>query len=168
LRNLKRDTDSAVTARGEETAKPRSNLRLTVSGVILVIVALAAGFGWYVLTERGEAIDSVAVLPFVNANADPNIDYLADGIPESIINSLSQLPNLKVMSRNSVFQYKGKDTNAQAVAKDLKVEAVLTGRVTQRSDGLAISVALIKAQDNSQIWGQQYNRKLADVTGIRM
>jgi len=77
------------------------------------------------------------------------------------------LPNLKVMSRNSVFQYKGKDTNAQAVAKDLKVEAVLTGRVTQRGDGLAISVELIKVQDNSQIWGQQYNRKLADVFVIQ-
>jgi len=98
------------------------------------------------LVGRGEAIDSIAVLPFVNANADPSIDYLSDGIPESIINSLSQLPNLKVMSRNSVFQYKGKDTNAQAVAKDLRVEAVLTGRVTQRGDGLAISVELIKAQ----------------------
>src|SRR5439155_4310936 len=108
-----------------------------------------------------------AVLPFVNANADPNIDYVADGIPESIINSLSQLPNLKVMSRSSVFQYKGKDTKPQAGAKDLKVEAVLTGRVSQRGDGLAISVELVNAADNSQIWGQQYNRKLADVFAVQ-
>jgi serine/threonine-protein kinase len=106
-------------------------------------------------------------LPFVNANADPNIDYLSDGITESIINSLSQLPNLRVMSRNSVFHYKGKDTNAQAVAKDLKVQAVLTGRVTQRGDGLSISVELVNAQDNSQIWGQQYNRKLAEVFSVQ-
>src|SRR5436309_6633772 len=167
LRNVKRDSDSGVTARGEETATPRSNLRFTVSAAILVVVALAAGLGWYMLVGRGEAIDSIAVLPFVNANADPSIDYLSDGIPESIINSLSQLPNLKVMSRNSVFQYKGKDTNAQAVAKGLKVEAVLTGRVTQRGDGLAISVELVNAADNSQIWGQQYNRKLADVFVIQ-
>ena len=167
LRNLKRDSDSGVTVRGEERAKPRSHLRLTVFAAILVVIALAAGLGWYMLVGRGEAIDSIAVLPFVNANADPSIDYLSDGIPESIINSLSQLPNLKVMSRNSVFQYKGKDTNAQAVAKGLKVEAVLTGRVTQRGDGLAISVELIKVQDNSQIWGQQYNRKLADVFVIQ-
>ena len=167
LRNLKRDSDSGVTARGEETATPRSNLRFTVSAAILVVIVLAAGLGWYMLAERGKAIDSVAVLPFVNANADPNIDYLADGIPESIINSLSQLPNLKLMSRSSVFQYKGKDTKPQAVAKDLKVEAVLTGRVSQRGDGLAISVELVNAADNSQIWGQQYNRKLADVFAVQ-
>jgi adenylate cyclase len=156
-----------VTARGEETAKPRSNLRLTVSAAIIVLVALAAGFGWYMLAGRGKAINSVAVLPFVNANADPNIDYLTDGLPESIINSLSQLPKLKVMSRNSVFQYKGKDTNPQAVAKQLKVQSVLTGTVTQRGDDLAISVELVNAEDNSQIWGQQYNRKLADVFAVQ-
>src|SRR5215813_1563944 len=167
LRNLKRDSDSGVMACGEETAKPRSNLRLTVSAAIIVVVALAAGFGWYMLAGRGKAIDSVAVLPFVNANADPNIDYLSDGIPESIINSLSQLPNLKVMSRSSVFQYKGKDTDAQAVAKELKVQAVLTGRVAQRGDGLSISVELVNGQDNSQIWGQQYNRKLAEVFAVQ-
>jgi TolB-like protein len=119
------------------------------------------------LAGRGKAINSVAVLPFVNANADPNIDYLADGLPESIINSLSQLPNLKVMSLNSVFQYKGRDTNPQAVAKQLKVQSVLTGRVTQRGDDLAISVELVNAEDNSQIWGQQYNRKLADVFAVQ-
>jgi serine/threonine-protein kinase len=110
---------------------------------------------------------SIAVLPFDNQNRDPDTEYLSDGIPESIINSLSQLPNLKVMSRNSVFHYKGKDTNAQAVAKELKVQAVLTGRMIQRGDALSISVELINAQDNSEIWGQQYNRKLADVFAVQ-
>jgi TolB-like protein len=110
---------------------------------------------------------SIAVLPFDNQNRDPDTDYLSDGIPESIINSLSQLPNLKVMSRNSVFHYKGKNMDAPAVAKELKVQAVLTGRVRQRGDGLSISVELINAQDNSQIWGQQYNRKLADVFAVQ-
>jgi serine/threonine-protein kinase len=110
---------------------------------------------------------SIAVLPFDNQNRDPDTEYLSDGIPESIINSLSQLPNLKVMSRNSVFHYKGKDMDAQAVAKELKVEAVLTGRMTQRGDDLSISVELINAQDNSQIWGQHYNRKLADVFAVQ-
>src|SRR5207244_9532071 len=110
---------------------------------------------------------SIAVLPFDNQNRDPDTEYLSDGIPESIIHSLSQLPNLKVMSRNSVFHYKGKDMDAQAVAKELKVQAVLTGRMTQRGDALSISVELINAQDNSQIWGQQYNRKLADVFSVQ-
>ena len=112
-------------------------------------------------------VKSIAVLPFDNQNRDPDTEYLSDGLPESIINSLSQLPNLKVMSRNSVFHYKGKDMDAPAVAKELKVQAVLTGRMTQRGDHLSISVELINAQDNSQIWGEQYNRKLADVFAVQ-
>src|ERR1700731_1874059 len=110
---------------------------------------------------------SIAVLPFENQNRDPDTDYLCDGIPESIINSLSGLPKVKVMSRNSVFHYKGKETDAQTVAKELKVQTVLTGRLAQRGDALSIGVELINAQDNTQIWGQQYNRKLADVFAVQ-
>jgi len=110
---------------------------------------------------------SIAVLPFENQNRDPDTDYLCDGIPESIINSLSELPKLKVMSRNSVFHYKGKEADAQTVGKELKVQTLLTGRVRQRGDGLTIGVELINAQDNSQIWGQQYNRKLEDVFAVQ-
>ncbi|MCU1292883.1 MAG: hypothetical protein JWP08_1733 [Bryobacterales bacterium] len=110
---------------------------------------------------------SIAVLPFENQNRDPNTDYLCDGIPESIINSLSELPKLKVMSRNSVFHYKGKEMDAATVGKELKVQTLLTGRVRQRGDGLTIGVELINAQDNSQVWGQQYNRKLTDVFAVQ-
>src|SRR6266852_4516634 len=142
--------------------------------IYVVIIAGAISVGVFFLgryTSSKQSAESpaksIAVLPFDNQNRDPDTDYLSDGIPESIINSLSQLPNLKVMSRNSVFHYKGKDMDAQAVAKELKVQAVLTGRMTQRGDGLSISVELINAQDNSQIWGQQYNRKLADVFAVQ-
>jgi len=110
---------------------------------------------------------SIAVLPFENQNRDPDTDYLCDGIPESIINSLSELPKLKVMSRNSVFHYKGKEMDAQKVGKELKVQTLLTGRVRQRGDGLTIGVELINAQDNSQVWGQQYKRKLADLFAVQ-
>jgi TolB-like protein/Flp pilus assembly protein TadD len=110
---------------------------------------------------------SIAVLPFDNQNRDPDNDYLCDGIPESIINSLSELPKLKVMSRNSVFHYKGKETDAQTVGKELKVQTLLTGRVRQHGDSLTVGVELINAQDNSQMWGQQYNRKLADVFAVQ-
>jgi TolB-like protein len=110
---------------------------------------------------------SIAVLPFQNLNRDLDTDYLCDGIPESIINSLSELPKLRVMSRNSVFHYKGKDIDPRAVARDLNVQTVLNGRVGQRADNLSISVDLINAQDNSQIWGQRYNRKLADVFAVQ-
>ena len=110
---------------------------------------------------------SIAVLPFENQNHDPDTDYLCDGIPESIINSLSELPKLKVMSRNSVFHYKGKEADAETVGKELKVQTLLTGRVRQRGDSLTIGVELINAQDNSQLWGQQYSRKLADVFAVQ-
>ena len=149
-----------------DLSKPRRHgFVIAVIALVLVVIAVAG----YLFSRKNDnaAIGSIAVLPFINQNNDPNMDYLSDGIPESIINSLSQLPNLKVMSRNSAFQYKGKAVNVQTVAKDLKVQAVLTGRVAQLGDGLSISVELINAQDNSQIWGQQYNRKLADVFAVQ-
>ena len=141
-------------------------------GIVIVLIAavfviVAVGGYFYSRKKDNAAIGSIAVLPFVNQNNDPSTEYLAEGIPESIINSISQLPNLKVMSRNSAFQYKGKSVNVQAVAKELNVQSVLTGRVTQQGDGLSINVELINAQDNSQIWGQQYNRKLADVFALQ-
>jgi serine/threonine-protein kinase len=118
-------------------------------------------------SPTGPPEKSIAVLPFENQNRDPDTDYLCDGIPESIINSLSELPKLKVMSRNSVFHYKGKATDAATVGKELKVQTLLTGRIRQRGDSLTIGVELINAQDNSQMWGQQYNRRLADVFSVQ-
>src|SRR5438552_16394790 len=140
--------------------------------VVIIAGAISVGvffLGRYTSSKQSAELPakSIAVLPFDNQNRDPDTDYLSDGIPESIINSLSQLPNLKVMSRNSVFHYKAKEMDAPAVAKELKVQAVLTGRMKQRGDGLSISVELINAQDNSEIWGQQYNRKLADVFAVQ-
>src|ERR1700730_12193260 len=141
-----------------------------ITTAFLAMAAIVGGITMFSRTRGPSTLaseKSIAVLPFYNQNHDPNADYLCDGIPESIINSLSELPKLKVMSRNSVFHYKGKEMDAQAVARELKVQTVLTGRVAQRGDSLAINVELINAQDNSQIWGQQYNRKLADVFAVQ-
>ncbi|HEU5247427.1 MAG TPA: hypothetical protein VFU09_10085 [Candidatus Udaeobacter sp.] len=151
------------------TKAPRNRAWIYVVIVAGAISVSLFFLGRYTSSKQSAELPakSIAVLPFDNQNRDPDTDYLSDGIPESIINSLSQLPNLKVMSRNSVFHYKGKEMAAQAVAKELKVQAVLTGRMTQRGDGLSISVELINAQDNSEIWGQQYNRKLADVFAVQ-
>jgi len=141
--------------------------------IVLAIVIAITGLSLYPRfyprpPKPSVTIDSIAILPFVNQNNDPNTEYLADGIPESIINTLAQLPNLKVMSRNSVFHYKGRDIDAQAVAKELNVQAVLIGRVTQLGDGLSINAELINAEDNSDIWGEQYNnRKLSDVFAVQ-
>ena len=146
----------------------RRAILVVATGVVALVAA--AGLGgrlWLARTSTGEPIDSLAVLPFVNANADPEVDYLADGIPESIINSLSQLPHLKVMSRTSAFQFKGREINAQDVGQKLSVRAMLAGRVAQRGDALTISIELVDVRDSSQIWGQQYNRKLADVFALQ-
>jgi serine/threonine-protein kinase len=138
-------------------------------GTLALALVAVISMGFYLLGGRGEekAIESIAVLPFVNTNADPNIEYLAEGIPESIINSLSQVPKLKVMSRASAFRFKERETDAQEVGQRLGVQAVLTGHVTQRGEVLLISIELVSARDNRQIWGQQYNRKLADVFAVQ-
>jgi serine/threonine protein kinase/tetratricopeptide (TPR) repeat protein len=145
----------------------RSKLTLAIASAALAAV-LASG-GWYYKSARtgGETINSVAVLPFANASGDPNSEYLSDGITESLINSLSQLPHLRVMSRDSAFMFKGKDTDAQAVGRQLGVRAVFKGRVMQRGDDLEISAELVDARDDSHIWGQRYDRKLADVFALQ-
>jgi TolB-like protein/DNA-binding winged helix-turn-helix (wHTH) protein/Flp pilus assembly protein TadD len=144
----------------------RSRAGLGIAAVALLVSLAAAGW-FYKFAARGEAIDSLAVLPFVNANADPNTEYLSDGMTESLINSLSQLPNLKVKSRDSVFRYKGKETDAQKVGRELGVRAVFEGRIAQHGDGLAISAELIDAQNDNHIWGQQYNRGITDIFALQ-
>jgi TolB-like protein/DNA-binding winged helix-turn-helix (wHTH) protein/Tfp pilus assembly protein PilF len=144
-----------------------SRAGLVIAAVSLLALLASAGWFYRHAGRGGETIDSLAVLPFVNANADPNTEYLSDGITESLINSLSQLPNLKVMSRDSAFRYKGRDTGAQTVGRELGVRAIFKGRVTQRGDTLNISAELINARDGSHIWGQQYDRKLADMVALR-
>ena len=142
--------------------------RAALAMAAATVMASLAGTGWFYLRagRSGEIIDSVAVLPFVNASADPNTEYLSDGITESLINSLSQLPHLKVMSRDAAFRYKGKEADAQTVGRDLGVRAVFKGRVTQRGDSLTIGAELIDARDNSHIWGQEYSRKPSDIFGL--
>ena len=115
-----------------------------------------------------EAIDSIAVLPFVNVGNDPNAEYLSEGISDSVINSLSQLANLKkVISFNSALRYKGKEIDPQAVGRELNVRAVLMGRLTLRGDELLISTELVDVKDNRRLAGGQYRRKQADVLPLQ-
>jgi len=145
----------------------RSRATLGIAAVALLASLASAGWFYGRAGRGGETIDSLAVLPFVNANADPNTEYLSDGLTESLINSLSQMPNLKVMSRDSAFRFKGKETDPQTVGRELNVRAIFKGKVTQRGDTLNISAELINARDGSHIWGQQYDRKLADMVTLR-
>jgi TolB-like protein/lipopolysaccharide biosynthesis regulator YciM len=117
--------------------------------------------------SRRARINSVAVLPFANASADPSMEYLSDGITEGVIDRLSGLPNLKVISRTSAFRYKQRDIEPQRVAKDLGVDALVTGRVFQRGDDLSVSAELVDAREDKQLWGEQYSRKMADVASVQ-
>ncbi|HEY6118996.1 MAG TPA: protein kinase [Pyrinomonadaceae bacterium] len=138
---------------------------------VIVLAALAiAGveLAAYLRARNTEvAIDSIAVLPFVNQNRDPDSEYLSDGITESIISSLSQLSQLKVMARSTVFSYKGKDVDPRRVGHDLGVRAVLMGRLIQQGDNLTIRSELVNVEDGTELWGQQYNRKLSDLFAVQ-
>ncbi len=135
---------------------------------VTVLVIGAVGLGAYLHASRSEvAIESIAVLPFENQNRDPNIDYLSDGLTDTIINSLTQLPNLKVIARSSVFRYKGKQTDAIAVANELGVRAVVTGRIIQHGDSLTVGAELIDARENKQLWGEQYERKVSELMAVQ-
>ena len=139
-----------------------------ILGAALMFIAVAAIAYFFYFARGGEAIDSVAVLPFVNVNADANTEYLSEGISDSIINDLSQVPSLKkVIPFSSVLRYKGKQIDPQAVGRELNVRAVLTGRLIQRGDDLSISLELVDVRDNHRLWGEQYNRKLADILQIQ-
>jgi serine/threonine-protein kinase len=144
LRNLRRDSDTSA---------------ITSAGAIRKTQATRRG-------RSRKAIDSLAILPLINASGDPDTEYLSDGITESIINNLSQLPKLRVMARSTVFRYKGKDVDPQTVGRELGVRAALTGRLLQRGDLLIIKAELVDTEDGSHLWGEQYNRQLSDIFTI--
>jgi serine/threonine-protein kinase len=135
----------------------------SVALVIGAILIAAAAVGYFAFGGAKEKpIDSVAVLPFLSANGDQGADSMSDNVTERLINSLSRLPGLRVMSFSSVLRYKGQQPVPSAVGQELGVRAVITGRVVQRGDNLSINIELVDARDNSHIWGQPYNRKFAD------
>jgi serine/threonine-protein kinase len=174
LRRLRHQSQSSartaefVSVRTDTTETPKftRSRRNTIVATLIGLAVLAVA-GYFLVASREPAMDSVAVLPFANVGGDPGAEFLSDGITESIINSLSQLSGLKVMSRGSVFRYKGREVDLQNVARELRVRALLTGKVAQRGDTLIISAELVDARYNRQIWGEQYTRKLADILQVQ-
>jgi len=177
LQRLKRQTDSSSSISTTQRELPERGVRryrlyFVVAGAIALLASL---FGLNVggvrnLIFRSSAsprIESIAVLPFVNVSNDPKTEYLSDGITESLIDSFSQLPNFAVMSRNTVFRYKGQPTDPLKLGRELHVQAILTGRLIQTGDELLISVNLEDAQNGRQIWGEQYNRKLSNLISVQ-
>lgn len=145
--------------------------KLSAVIVIGVLLVAALGTGYWLFVRRASTpmttIDSIAVLPFENATHDQNNDYLSDGVTESLINSLSQLPHITVIARSSVFRYKNQTPDLQQVARQLNVQAVLTGRVLVQGDTLGVSVELTDTQNNTQLWGQHYTRKASDIFAVQ-
>ncbi len=153
-----RDSDAMPLPRTEETMHAeRSEQRDT------------PGEGTRTTSKRRakRSVDSVAVLPLENLSRDENLDYLTDGLTESLINNLSQLPRMKVMARSTVFRYKGREVDPQRIGHDLGVRAVLTGRVLQRDESLMIGAELVDVVDGSQIWGAKFSRRLSDIFSIQ-
>jgi len=144
----------------------RHKLATTILLAALVLGGIAVATYRY-RRSTTVAIESVAVLPFVNQNRDPDTEYLSDGLTESITNSLSQLSNLRVIPSPSVSRYKTQEIDAVTAGKDLGVRAIVTGRILQRGDTLTLNVALIDVRDNKQLWGEQYIRKIADALGVQ-
>lgn len=139
-------------------------------GVLLTIAVIflaASGFFGYRYLTANASINSIAVLPFVNVGDDRDSEYLADGLSENLINSLSRLPQLKVIARTSSFKFRGENIDVQDAAKKLGVAAILTGRVVRRGDDLQISVELINTADNTRIWGDIYNRKVSAALSVQ-
>ncbi|HXP16260.1 MAG TPA: protein kinase, partial [Terriglobales bacterium] len=172
LKRVKRDTESsgvptfATPKSSVPWRKPAWIAAAVVCLLLLIVVLLPRNWRDRLLGGPGR-IRSIAVLPFVNAGADPNIEYLADGVTEGIIGSLSRVPDLRVMARSTVFSYKGREINAQKVGKELNVDAVLLGRVAQRGDTLTIQTDLVGVSDGSELWGDQFNRKVSDLIAVQ-
>jgi eukaryotic-like serine/threonine-protein kinase len=169
LQRLKRDTDPSALSASQPNASAAGSkawwrhwTALAAGGLALAALVVA-GMKLVALPSKAEPIDSIAVLPFVNVSGDPDSEYLSDGITESLIDNLSQLPNLRVTARSTVFRYKNKGIDPQKVGQDLHVRAVLSGRLLQRDGTLIVRSDLMDVADGAQLWGDQYSRKAADV-----
>ena len=150
---------------GSERRRQRLPLWAFASGAIVLAGAFVAGYFFFL--KPAAQFDSLAVLPFVNVGGEANTEYLSDGIAESIINSLSRIPQLRVVPRTTVFRYKGKDVDPQEVGNKLNVKSVLTGRIIRNGDELNVQLDLIDVEKQSQIWGNQYRRNIADVLALQ-
>ena len=149
-------------------ALPRSNRRtIIILAVAVAAVIIIVGGYFFNREKRKTSIDSIAVMPFVNESRNADVEYLSDGMTETLISSLSQLPNLNVKPRSTVFRYKGKETNPQTIAKELKVQAILNGRVVQRGQDISLFVELIDISLDKVVWSETYNRKQIDLVSLQ-
>ncbi len=135
------------------------------AGITAVLVLGLLGTRFF--ANRGQSIDSIAVLPFANVGGDPGMEYLSDGVTEGVIGSLSRIPKLKVIAFTSVLRYKGRSVDPQEVVRELPVAAILTGRILQHGDDLSVTAELVDARDRSRLWGEQYDQKATNLLAVQ-
>jgi TolB-like protein/Tfp pilus assembly protein PilF len=140
--------------------------KVLTSFLIIFLMAFAGFFTFKYFTTKSR-IESIAVMPFVNESQNADIDYLSDGMTDTLINSLSQIPNLNVKARSSVFRYKGKEIDLKKIASELNVEAILTGRIVQNEEQIILNLELINAQTENVIWGKRYERKISELVALQ-
>ena len=169
------DVRQAFTQAGKTSTDkfPPATKRYATPALALLLLVTLTAIAYFYFRSSDKSIggrpeiSSIAILPFVNVNANADTEYLSDGIADSLINSLSQTSKLRVIARSSVFSYKGKEVDPQTIARELNVEGIVTGRITQRGDNLSISVELTDARDKSHVWGEQYNRPVSDLLAVQ-
>jgi serine/threonine-protein kinase len=161
--SLSMQTSGSVSA--PPPARPRSRRMIYGVAAIVILSLLAAAYVLFRPADR--SIRSMAVLPFVNESGSTEMEFLSDGFTETLINRLSRLPGVVMMSRSSVFRYKGKDLDPVEAGAALGVQAVLTGRILQRGDRISVGVELVDVRDHSHIWGEQYQRGASDMLGVQ-
>jgi serine/threonine protein kinase/Tfp pilus assembly protein PilF len=150
-----------------EINRHKRGVVIALAAIILLAIASIAYHFYFAEGTSRAAIDSIAVLPFVNTSNDPNTEYLSDGISDALINSLTELQQLRVIARSTAFRYKGKEVDPRAVGRELNVQAVLMGRVRQTGETLNIQVDLVDATTGAQIWGHEYERKVLDTLSVK-
>jgi TolB-like protein/Tfp pilus assembly protein PilF len=173
LMRVKRESEAGRAAAREVVArtahlKPwERRQRWVVAGMVVLAAILMLAVRLNVFRTQTGAFDSVAVLPFTNQGNNTETEYLSDGMTEEIINSLSRLPQLRVMARTTVYRYKGRDEDPRKIGRDLGVGAVLVGRVLSRGDSYTMQTELVDVSNGTQLWGNQYKGKLDDILGLR-
>ncbi len=163
------DSSERQSLSAHRAAEPKKfDKRLILAPLALAVILLGGFFGYrYFSNANSKQIESIAVMPFVNESGNADVEYLSDGMTETLISSLSNLPNLNVKPRSSVFRYKGRETNAQAIGKELNVQAILNGRVVQRGQDISLFVELIDVALDKVVWSKQYSRKQSDLVTLQ-
>ncbi|HVE59215.1 MAG TPA: protein kinase, partial [Pyrinomonadaceae bacterium] len=176
LKTEQPDNSKTRNESGEINAEQANNLKSEIPnpkskwwlfGLLGLLVLAVSGFFGSKYFVSNKQIESIAVMPFINESGNSDVEYLSDGMTETLINSLSQVPNLSVKARSSVFRYKGKELDPKKIASELNVQAILTGRVVQRGDQLTLNLELIDARTENLLWGNKYDRKASDLVSLQ-